>query len=86
MTFYEESVFARMKGIRTERLYIRRLTMRDAAVMFEYCRDPQWRGTFCGMPTAPSNESRAYIRYMLRRYRVGDAVSCGQSSTRRAAG
>ncbi len=77
MTFYEESVFARMKGIRTERLYIRRLTMRDAADMFEYSRDPQVARHVLWDAHRSINESRAYIRYMLRKYRMGEPVSWG---------
>lgn len=77
MTLYEESIFARMKGIRTERLYIRRLTMRDAADMYEYSRDPQVARYVLWDAHRSINESRAYIRYMLRKYRLGEPVSWG---------
>lgn len=77
MSFYEESIFARMKGIRTERLFIRRLTMRDAADMYEYSRDPLVAKHVLWDAHRSINESRSYIRYMLRKYRLGEPVSWG---------
>ena len=77
MTFCEESIFSRMKGIRTERLYIRRLTMKDAADMYEYSRDPEVARHVLWDAHRSINETRAYIRYMLRKYRLGEPVSWG---------
>ena len=77
MTFYEEPIFARMKGIRTERLYIRRLTMKDAPDMYEYSRDPEVARHVLWDAHRSVNETRAYVRYMLRKYRLGEPVSWG---------
>lgn len=77
MPLYEDSVFARMKGLRTERLYIRKLTLRDADDMFEYSRDPLVAKCVLWDAHRAVGESRAYIRYMLRKYRLGEPVSWG---------
>lgn len=63
--------------LESERILLRRLNMRDATDIFEYSRDPEVaRHVLWSAHTSPS-ESRSYIRYMLRRYRMGEPSSWG---------
>lgn len=63
--------------LESERILLRRLNMRDATDIFEYSRDPEVaRHVLWSAHTSPS-ESRSYIRYMLRRYRMGRPSSWG---------
>ena len=51
--------------------------MRDAPDIYDYSRDPEVaRHVLWTAHTSPS-ESRSYIRYMLRRYRLGEPSSWG---------
>lgn len=71
----QETIFDRMTGLRTPRLYIRKLTLHDAADLYEYSRDPQVARHVLWDAHRSESESRAYIRYMLRRYRAGEPCS-----------
>ena len=63
--------------LESERLLLRRLCMRDAADLYDYSRDPEVaRHVLWSAHTSPA-ESRSYIRYMLRRYRLGEPSSWG---------
>lgn len=72
-----ETPFDRMHGLKTPRLYIRRLTMRDAADVYEYSRDPEVARHVLWDAHRSVAESRAYIRYMLKKYRAGEPCSWG---------
>lgn len=61
--------------LESDRLILRKLTMRDAQDMFEYSRDPEVARHVLWSAQTSISESRAYIRYMLRRYRQGDPSS-----------
>ncbi len=60
-----------------ERIVLRRLTMRDAEDTFEYCSDPEVARHVLWSHHVSVSDSRAYIRYMLRRYRQGEPSSWG---------
>ena len=63
--------------LESERLLLRRLCMRDAPDIYDYSRDAEVaRHVLWTAHTSPS-ESRSYIRYMLRRYRLGEPSSWG---------
>ena len=68
---------ANLPSLESERLILRRLCMRDAPDIYDYSRDPEVaRHVLWTAHTSPS-ESRSYIRYMLRRYRLGEPSSWG---------
>ena len=62
---------------RIARLRLRKLTMRDARDVFAYSRDPEVARHVLWDAHRSIGESRAYIRYMQRKYRMGEAASWG---------
>ena len=72
-----EYFFSHLPEITTPRLLLRKLNMRDATDMYEYSRDPEVaRHVLWDAHVSPS-ESRTYIRYSLRRARLGEPCSWG---------
>lgn len=69
--------FQHTPTIRAERLCLRKLTMRDAADIYEYSKDPLVAEHVLWEAHRSVSESRGYIRYMLRRYRYGEPSSWG---------
>lgn len=69
--------FSRMPELVTPRLKIRKLTMRDANDLFEYSRDPEVARHVLWEAHRSVQESKAYLRYTLRRYRLGEPASWG---------
>lgn len=69
--------FLETPEIFAERLHLRRLTMRDAPDIYEYSRDPLVAEHVLWEAHRSLSESKSYIRYMIRKYRAGDAASWG---------
>lgn len=72
---YAETPFDLLKELETPRLIIRRMAMRDAADIFEYSRDAEVARHVLWEAHRSIGESRAYIRYTLRKYRIGEPAS-----------
>ena len=66
-----------MPDLMTPRLRIRRLTMRDAQDIYRYSRDPEVARHVLWDAHRSIGDSRAYLRYMLRRYRAHEPASWG---------
>ena len=66
-----------MPLLETERLRLRRLCMRDAADIFDYSRDPQVAKYVLWDAQTSLSEARSYLRFMLRKYRLGEPASWG---------
>lgn len=66
-----------MPTLETRRLRLRKLTMRDAQDIYEYSRDPQVARYVLWEAHRSIGESRSYLRYMLRKYRLGEPASWG---------
>ena len=66
-----------MPDLTTPRLRIRRLNMRDAQDIFRYSRDPEVARHVLWDAHRSIGDSRAYLRYMLRRYRAHEPASWG---------
>ena len=66
-----------MPTLETPRLQLRRLVMRDAPDIFEYSRDPLVAEHVLWEAHRTVMDSRSYIRYMMRKYRLGDPASWG---------
>ena len=66
-----------MPVLETQRLRLRKLTMRDAQDIFDYSRDPLVAKHVLWDAHRTIGESRAYLRYMLRKYRMGEPASWG---------
>ena len=64
-----------MEEIETERLLLRRMEMRDARDLFAYSRDEEVARYVLWEAQKNVSESRAYIKFMLRKYRAGDPAS-----------
>ena len=67
--------FSRLPVIETERLLLRKMTMRDASDMFLYCRDREVARHVLWEAHTSILETRAYIRYNLYQYRSGEPGS-----------
>ena len=63
--------------IRTQRLHLRKLTMKDAGDIFEYSKDPLVAEHVLWDAHRSVSESKGYIRYMMRKYRYGEPSSWG---------
>ena len=74
---FDDCLFDDMPRLETPRLILRRLEMRDAPDLFDYSRDPQVAKHVLGDAHRSVGESRAYLRYMLRKYRMGEPASWG---------
>ena len=70
-----EALFDRLVQIDTERLTIRRMTLRDADDMFEYSKDPLVAQHVLWDAHSTVSETRSYIRYTLKKYRLGEPTS-----------
>ena len=70
-------LFIYMPELRTPRLRLRKLTMRDAADIYRYSRDPEVARHVLWEAHRSIGDSRAYLRYMLRRYRSHEPASWG---------
>ena len=66
-----------MPELATPRLRIRKLTMRDAQDIYRYSRDPEVARHVLWEAHRSIGDSRAYLRYMLRRYRAHEPASWG---------
>ena len=66
-----------MPDLMTSRLRIRRLTMRDAQDIYRYSRDPEVARHVLWDAHRSIGDARAYLRYMLRRYRGHEPASWG---------
>ena len=73
---YDEP-FVNMPNLRTQRLLLRRLTMQDAQDIFDYSSDPQVAKHVLWDAHQSIAESKNYLRYMLRKYRLGEPSSWG---------
>ena len=70
-------LFTYMPELRTPRLLLRKLTMRDAPDIFRYSKDPEVARHVLWDPHRSIGDSRAYLRYILRRYRAHEPASWG---------
>lgn len=66
-----------MPDLSTPRLRLRKLTMRDAQDIYRYSRDPEVARHVLWEAHRSIGDSRAYLRYMLRRYRGHEPASWG---------
>lgn len=73
---YIDSLFT-MPEIETDRLLLRRLNIRDAAAMYSYMQREKVAQYVLWAAHTSISDTRAYIRYMLRKYRLGDPASWG---------
>lgn len=71
------SFYGYMPDIETQRLRLRRLTMRDAQDIFEYGSDPIVARHVLWSAYRNIGEAREYLRFMLRKYRMGEPASWG---------
>ncbi len=77
MTFYQQTPFELMPSLDTPRLALRKLTMRDAADIYAYCCDAEVARHVLWDAHTSIAESKSYLRYMLRKYRMGEPSSWG---------
>ncbi len=69
--------FARLPVLETERLTLRRLTMRDARDLHEWMKDPEVARSVLWDAHRDIWETKSYLRYMLWQYREGLPCSWG---------
>ena len=63
--------------LETPRLRLRKLCMRDAQDIFDYSQDPLVAKYVLWEAQTNISEARSYIRFMLRKYRLGEPASWG---------
>ena len=73
---YFDSLFT-MPDIETDRLLIRRLNIHDAPAMYSYMQRPEVAEHVLWEAHTSISDTKAYIRYMLRKYRLGEPASWG---------
>lgn len=66
-----------MPALETPRLILRKINMHDAPDIYAYCRDPLVAQHVLWDAHQNIGQSRAYVRYMQRKYRMEDAASWG---------
>lgn len=66
-----QEFFSRLPVLETPRLILRRMTMRDAADMYEYARDPEVARHVLWDAHRSVSETRGYLRAVLYQYRNG---------------
>ena len=66
-----------MPELQTPRLCLRRLTLRDAQDIYRYSRDPEVARHVLWDAHRSIGDSRAYLRFMLRRYHAHEPASWG---------
>lgn len=72
-----EYAYGYMPTLETPRLRLRRLSMRDAQDIYDYGCDPQVARHVLWDAYANVAEARSYLRFMLRKYRMGEPASWG---------
>ena len=72
-----EAFYGYMPTLETPRLRLRKLSMRDAQAIFDYSQDPQVARYVLWEAQTSLSEARSYIRFMLRKYRLGEPASWG---------
>ncbi len=72
-----QEYFARLPVLETDRLILRKMTMRDAPSVYHYARDPEVARHVLWEAHQSVWDSRAYIRYLLSQYRNGEPGSWG---------
>ena len=70
-------LFTYMPELRTPRLLLRKLTMRDANDIFEYSKDPLVAEHVLWEAHRSVSDSKGYLRWMIRKYRFGEPSSWG---------
>ena len=73
----EADMMIYMPELATPRLRLRKLTMRDAQDIYRYSRDAEVARHVLWDAHRSIGESRAYLRYMIRRYRAHEPASWG---------
>ena len=71
------SFFAHLPDVDTPRLRLRRLTMGDAADMYEYSQDLEVARHVLWDAHVHIADTKAYLRYAMRQYRNGEPASWG---------
>ena len=66
-----------MPDLRTPRLKLRKLTMRDAQDIYRYSRDPEVARHVLWDAHRSIGDSRAFLRWMTHRYRTHEPASWG---------
>ena len=72
-----DSYFTYMPILETDRLILRKLTMRDAQDIYNYSRDPVVAKHVLWDAHTSIYDTRGYLRFMLRKYRMGEPASWG---------
>jgi len=75
MDFLSTTPFAGMPTLHTKRLTIRKMSMRDADDLYEYSKDPEVARHVLWEAYRSVSDARAYVRYSLRKYRMGEPAS-----------
>ncbi len=72
-----QEIFSHLPVLETPRLILRPMTMRDAADIFSFSRDPQVAQHVLWSAHRTLSDSKNYLRYILRQYRDGAPSSYG---------
>ena len=67
--------FSRLPVVETSRLTLRRMSLRDAHDLYDYSQDPEVARHVLWSAHRSVWETRAYIRYVIQQYRLGEPSS-----------
>ena len=70
-----DNIFTRLPELTTNRLILRNMRMSDARDIYEYSCDPQVARHVLWEAHQSIHQTKAYIRYVLRQYRMGSPSS-----------
>ena len=70
-----DNIFTRLPDITTNRLILRNMRMSDAKDIYEYSCDPEVARHVLWEAHQNIHQTKAYIRYVLRQYRMGSPSS-----------
>jgi len=70
-----DNIFTRLPEISTSRLILRNMRMSDAKDIYEYSCDPEVARHVLWEAHQNIHQTKAYIRYVLRQYRLGSPSS-----------
>lgn len=72
-----DKYYSYMPILETPRLRLRKITMRDAQDIYEYSKDTQVARHVLWSAHTSIYDTRGYIRFMQRKYRLGEPASWG---------
>ena len=72
-----EDIYGDLPSLETDRLLLRKLTLEDAADVFEYAREPDITRFLTWKPHRSIEDSKGFIGFMISRYEAKEVADWG---------